>query len=233
MAPTDFLLALKQQAAALWSETGRPLVTLSYAQSMDGSISHVRGQPLALSGPESLAYTHRLRDAHDAILVGIGTVLADDPRLTVRSIAGKDPQPVILDSRLRIPMQARLWGHPRRPWIFSAPGPDPARKAGIQARGGAVHEIPSSSGRFLDLSAVLDRLGALQVRSLMVEGGAAVITSFLSSGLVDQVAITIAPLFVGGVRLLEERLAAMPTLRDVRSAQFGRDTIVFGAFEKA
>jgi len=78
---------------------GRPLVTLSYAQSLDGCIAARPGQPLAVSGPLSLTLTHQLRAAHDAILVGIGTVLADNPRLTVRLVEGQHPQPVVVDSR--------------------------------------------------------------------------------------------------------------------------------------
>ena len=230
MNANEFFPDLKKDSLRYHARKGRPLVTLSYAQSMDGSITHQRGEPLAISSPESIHYTHQLRDLHDAILVGIGTVLADDPRLTVRSLKGKDPQPVVLDSRLRIPMGARIWSHPCPPWIFSAPGTDPDKRASIVARGGAVYEIPSASGRFLALENLLMKLGDLGVRSLMVEGGASVITNFLSSGLVDRVMITIAPIFVGGLRLLEERLDGMPRLRGMRTTQVGPDIIVFGAF---
>ncbi len=90
------------------TQTGRPLVSLCYAQSLDGSLAARGGKTLRLSGPESMALTHRLRAAHDAILVGIGTILADNPSLTVRYAAGKNPQPVILDSSLRFPLNANL-----------------------------------------------------------------------------------------------------------------------------
>ncbi len=99
------------------SSRERPYVTLSYAQSLDGSITARRGEPLAISGPESLEMTHRLRAEHDAILVGIGTLLADDPRLSVRLVAGADPQPIIVDSRLRFPLNARILLDGRSPWI--------------------------------------------------------------------------------------------------------------------
>ena len=95
---------------------GRPVVTLSYAQSLDGSIAARRGFPLQISGTESAQLTHQLRAVHDAILVGIGTVLADDPHLTVRHAQGKDPQPVVLDSQLRFPLGAKLLRE-RSPWI--------------------------------------------------------------------------------------------------------------------
>ena len=85
----------------------RPRVTLTYAQSLDGSITARSGAPLSLSGAESLHYTHQLRAAHDAILVGIGTVLSDDPRLDVRLVTGPSPRPIVLDSELRCPVTAR------------------------------------------------------------------------------------------------------------------------------
>ena len=102
------LEALSARAAAHHRRTGRPFVTLTYAQSLDGSIAADPGQPLSLSGPQSLLLTHYLRAAHDAILVGIGTVLADNPLLNVRLVEGKNPQPVIVDSQLRFPLDANL-----------------------------------------------------------------------------------------------------------------------------
>ena len=94
------------------------------------------GRPLALSGPASLALTHRLRAAHDAILVGIGTVLADDPKLTVRLVPGAQPQPVVLDTHLRCPANAALLRHPtHRPWLLCSPGADPAREAVLSTAG--------------------------------------------------------------------------------------------------
>ena len=92
-------------------EQGVPYVTLTYAQSLDGSIAATPGRPLSISGPVSMTLTHALRAAHDAILVGIGTILADNPQLTVRYLKGKDPQPVIVDSRLRCPLDARVLRH--------------------------------------------------------------------------------------------------------------------------
>src|SRR5262249_24805677 len=92
LGPDEGIAALVQKAAEHHRYTGRPLVTLSYAQSVDGSIAARPGQPLALSGAQSMTLTHQLRAAHDAILVGIGTVLADNPRLTVRLVEGKNPQ---------------------------------------------------------------------------------------------------------------------------------------------
>ena len=119
MVPIDQLLA---RATTHRLQTGRPLVSLSYAQSLDGSLAARRGSPLLLSGKASMQLTHRLRASHDAILVGIGTILADDPQLTVRLVQGPQPQPVILDSHLRLPPNARVFQGPKLPWIGKLPG---------------------------------------------------------------------------------------------------------------
>ena len=178
----------------------RPFVTLSYAQSLDGSLAAVPGQPLALSGPESMTYTHQLRAAHDAILVGIGTVLADDPRLTVRLAPGPQPQPVVLDSRLRFPLDASLLRHPRPPWIAATGRADPARQAALEAAGAQVVRLPTDDAGRVHLPALLDTLRDAGIKTLMVEGGSAVITSFLSARLADRLALTLAPRMLGGLR---------------------------------
>ena len=102
------------------SQAKRPFVTLSYAQSWDGSITTRSGESLALSGAEATRLTHQLRSIHDGILVGIGTVLTDDPQLTVREWSGPNPQPIVLDSQLRMPVNARLCQHAdKNCWVLT------------------------------------------------------------------------------------------------------------------
>ena len=114
----EYLLQDLQRVRDRARPDGRPFVTLAYAQSVDGSIARERGERYTLSGPDSLRLTHMLRSCHDAILVGVGTVLADDPELGVRMIEGRAPQPVVVDSQLRTPLSSRLLGRAgRRPWI--------------------------------------------------------------------------------------------------------------------
>jgi riboflavin-specific deaminase-like protein len=109
-----------QAAQKNFNAAERPFVTLSYAQSLDGSIALHNHAPLSLSGPESLCLTHQLRSMHDGILIGIGTVLSDDPQLTVRHWVGHNPQPIVLDSQLRIPAKARLCCLPdKRCWVLT------------------------------------------------------------------------------------------------------------------
>ena len=205
-----------------------PMVTLSYAQSLDGCIAARRGERFALSGPQSKRLTHQLRAAHDAILVGIGTVLADDPRLTARQVPGKSPQPVVLDSRLCFPAHARLM-QGGSPWIASTPAADPARRATLERGGAQVLVLPAGRQGRVDLPALLAKLGLLGVGSLMVEGGAAVIGSFLRERLVDMVVLTVAPLYLGGLPALEsEPDGALPRLDNPQYATFGEDLVAWG-----
>lgn len=213
--------------------TGRPYVTLTYAQSLDGAIAARPGHPLALSCKESQTLTHALRAAHEAILVGIGTVLADNPSLTVRLVAGKNPQPVILDSRLRFPLYAKLLHQKARPpWIMTSLGAEAERQAGLESLGARVFRLPGGDNGGLDLPEVLQILGGMGVNGVMVEGGAQIITSFLACQAVDQVIVTIAPVLVGGVRVLDflhqPRPKVFPRLINVDYQRVGEDLIVRG-----
>lgn len=210
---------------------GRPLVTLTYAQSLDGSITHRRGEAgLAISGMETKRLTHWLRTRHDAILVGVGTLLADDPKLTVTHAEGNAPRPVILDSRLRTPPTARVFNHPQKPLIACLESEAGSEKAqALKAAGAEIVEI-KKKGERLDLGTLLAALDRRGIRSLMVEGGAGVITSFLQAGLADIAIITIAPFFVGGVNVLTGPLTSMPRLKNAGAEQFGEDVVVWGEF---
>jgi 3,4-dihydroxy 2-butanone 4-phosphate synthase/GTP cyclohydrolase II len=229
MLPIDELLA---GARAHRQKTGRPLVTLSYAQSLDGSIAARRDSPLRLSGPEAMALTHRLRAAHDGILAGIGTVLADDPRLNVRLADGRDPQPVVLDSRLNLPLDARLLGNNRLPWIAALQGADPQKQRQLEQRGARILILPAGQDGRISLPALLDCLAELGLNSLMVEGGASVITSFLAQGLVDRLVLTVAPVIVGGLRAVDSEAAfpMRPQLKNPGYERLGDDLIVWGKF---
>lgn len=235
------------RADEFYRRTGRPLVTLSYAQSLDGSIASRRGSPLVLSGADSSRLTHQLRASHDGILVGIGTVLSDDPRLNVRFVIGKDPQPVILDSRLRMPLQARLLQRPSaKPWIATLGPIDPQKKLELEAAGARLACLPADNQGRISLPDLLTRLGEYGIYSLMVEGGAAVITSFLGARLVDWVVLTLAPVFIGGMGALEavkdevegsdeaaesngvSKHRRFPRLRETGYERLGDDLVVWG-----
>jgi riboflavin-specific deaminase-like protein len=211
--------------------SGRPVVTLTYAQSLDGSIAAAPGKGLPLSGPESMRLTHRLRAAHQAILVGIGTVLADDPQLTVRLVDGRSPQPVVLDSALRTPPGSRLMQRgDARPWIFTTAQSASSPQAQILVGAGARVFAISRGAEHLDLSALLVELFQQGVTSLMVEGGARVLRAFLRAGLFDYALVTIAPVWVGGYPLLDGGFpgAEYPAIADPLVAAYGTDLVVFG-----
>jgi GTP cyclohydrolase II len=211
--------------------TGRPFVLLSYAQSIDGSIAARDRRPVRISGPASMELTHRLRALCDGILVGIGTVLADDPRLSVRLVKGPSPRPVVLDTRLRTPLDARLLQRPpRAPWLVSAAA-NPAERVQAATRVGAeVLACDLDDRGRIHLPRLMDLLHARGVRSLMVEGGARVIASFLEARLVDLIVITLAPLLLGGLPVADGHPEtgdwALP-LRDTHYEQLESDLVLW------
>ena len=225
------LLKLDRGKDAVRSQ--RPHITLSYAQSLDGSITVARGQSLAISGPQSLELTHRLRADHDAILIGVGTLVYDNPSLTVRLVEGPNPQPIVLDSRLNFPMDAKLWSHPSHlPWIATVGPADPERKKALESKGARVIEVPANQNGKVSLPHLLDALGQIGIQSVMVEGGALIITDFLLEQLVDRVVITVAPLFVGGLNavgnLNQLNGKGLPSLRNSSVLRMGQDMVLTG-----
>jgi riboflavin-specific deaminase-like protein len=217
-------------------EAGRsllPIVTVSWARSVTGAIAAADGARTALSGTESLLLTHRLRAMHEAILVGIRTVLSDDPLLSVRLVEGAQPQPVILDSHLRFPLEARLLSRTdRKPWIFHREGAESARGAAerraraLAAAGARLFPVPAGNGG-LDLRRVLAGLLVEGIHSLMVEGGARVLGSFISQGLASQAVITVSPTVIEGIKGPQ-----MPkTGRSVRE-RYGNDEVVWIDFRE-
>lgn len=205
-----------------------PQVTLTYAQSLDGCIAARPGERFLLSGPASKRMTHQLRIAHDAILVGIGTVLADDPRLTARLADGKNPQPVVLDSRLRFPLDAQLL-QASSPWIAATLAANPQRSAQLERAGARILVLPGNPDGRVELRSLLEKLAEMGVSSLMVEGGAQVIGNFLQARLVDIIVLTIAPLYLGGLPALGGVPGArLPRLENPRYRVCGEDLVVWG-----
>lgn len=205
----------------------RPHVTLSYAQSWDGSITTSPGESLALSSDAGMQMTHQLRSLHDGILVGIGTVLADDPRLTVREWTGSDPQPIVLDSQLRIPSSSKLCQNDtRRCWVLTTANMDQERSDC------ELIVVPGDESGQVDLQLALEALFDRGIRSLMVEGGASVITAFLRAGLADAIVLTVAPMLVGGYkalgRLCDGEMTSFPSISPLNSQQLENELIVWG-----
>jgi len=206
----------------------RPRVTLKLATSLDGRIATASGESKWITGPEARGQGHRLRAAHDAVLIGVETALADDPELTVRlpDFTGQQPLRVVLDSRQRLSPESRLARTARETpvWLLTCTEPKPELVAG----GLRVVQVETTEAR-PDPGDVLDKLAGGGVASVLIEGGGQVAASFLRSGLVDAIEWFRAPLLLGaegrpGVGpLLLDALSAAPRYRRITAAPLGDD----------
>jgi len=206
----------------------RPFVTLSYAQSWDGSITTRRGLTVALSGADSTCLTHQLRSLHDGLLVGIETVLSDDPQLTVREWQGENPQPIVLDTLIRMPKSARLCQHPdKQCWILTTRSHSDTEFCGAE-----IISLIDTGTESVPLDSALQRLLERGIKSLMVEGGATVISAFLRARLVDAVVMTVAPVLLGGYKAINDLVTTTPDERlhidPLFTERLGNDLIVWG-----
>ncbi len=181
--------------------TRRPHVTLKAAMTLDGKIADAAGASRWITGDRARAHAHRQRSEADAIVAGVGTVLRDDPRLTVRLDRPwpREPYRVVLDTGARTPADARVIraGDPARALIAVGEGAPAARLGPLEAAGAGILRCATRDGR-VDLRVLLDALFAREVRGVLVEGGGEVHAAFLEAGLVDRVAIYVAPLLLGG-----------------------------------
>lgn len=172
-------------------ERGRPWVTVKAAVTLDGRIADADGISQWITGPEARQAGHGLRDGHDAVLVGSGTLRADDPSLNTRLSGGRDALPVLLDSELSCPAEAKVLDAGRRPVIFCAQSaPERDLPADV------VRVARADAG--LDLHAVLAHLTDLGVHSVLVEGGGTVIRSLLDQSLVDRIELFLGPKILAG-----------------------------------
>lgn len=184
---------------------GRPHVTLKSAMTLDGKIAARDGSSRWITGAEARAEAHRLRSESDAVIVGIGTALADDPALDVRLEMPwpREPWRVVVDSQARLPAHARVIGAGRaeRAVVAITDAAPSERVAALEAAGATVISCKSAHGR-VDLADLAGRLFALDVIAMLVEGGAELNAGFLDAGLVDRVAIFLAPKLLGGAGAL-------------------------------
>jgi diaminohydroxyphosphoribosylaminopyrimidine deaminase/5-amino-6-(5-phosphoribosylamino)uracil reductase len=198
----------------------RPRVILKAGITLDGRIADVSGHSQWITGPEARAAGHRLRAQCDAILVGSGTLLADDPSLTTRVEGGQNARPVLLDSQLRCPDDARVLTAGLRPWIFCAP--DAARRS-LDAE--IVRVARSAAG--LDIRTVLAELWARGIRSVLVEGGGQVHRSLFDADVVDELHLFMAPrILADGAGWVGGRgisLAQAPQMRVQSASVLGGD----------
>jgi len=220
--------------------TGLPFVTLKIAQTLDGKIATAAGESKWITSAPAREEGHRLRNSNDAILVGINTVLKDDPSLTTRVPGGRDPIRVIVDTRLRTPLNAKVLtqSSSAKTCIVTI---DTMPKDKLVKLLDAGAEILIAKGRTgqVDLRSLLKMLGSHGVTSLLIEGGAEINASALRSGVVDKVVLFIAPMLMAGTDSLCSiggtsplKLSQAVKLRDIVSRPVGPDLMVEGYIVK-
>lgn len=218
--------------------TGLPFVTAKFAMSLDGKIATRTGDSRWISGPESREYVHQLRLAVDAIIVGVNTVLSDDPQLTARDKQGqpleRQPLRVIVDSEARTPSTARLFGEPGTTMIATTSAAPRAKVREFQELGAEVLELVSREG-LVNPEEMLRELGRRGSISVMVEGGSILFASLFEQGLVDKVIAFIAPMIIGGKRAKiavggegVERIDHALRLNRVTVERFSDDVMISG-----
>jgi len=211
-----------------------PFVTLKFASSLDGKIATYSGESQWISCEESRKFVHHLRDINDAILVGIGTVLADNPSLTTRLVEGKNPVRVIVDSNARTPLDSKVVADKSARTIIAVTKNAPSEKiSALKACG--VEILICGEEKRVDLKILLEKLAEREITSILVEGGGQIHFSMLKSGLVDKIYAFIAPKIIGGKNSLTsvegigfEKLSEAITLKNFTSERIGEDFLLSG-----
>ncbi len=215
--------------------TGKPLVTLKLAASLDGRIATSSGESKWITGADARAHGHGLRARHDAIVVGSGTVLADDPELTCRlpGMIGRSPVRVILDGRLRTPVTAKLIASANQiaTWVLTTDASSGSARQALEAEGAEVLVVDMDSAGHPDLGASLDLLGSRGITRALVEGGGTLAAGFLQSGLADRLVWARSGALLGGDGLAAigdlglSKLEGAPKFDRIDSVAAGDDLI--------
>jgi diaminohydroxyphosphoribosylaminopyrimidine deaminase/5-amino-6-(5-phosphoribosylamino)uracil reductase len=214
--------------------TGLPFVIMKIAATLDGKVAMKTGRSRWITGPEARAFGRLIRDRVDGILVGINTVLKDDPRLTARlkGRRGRDPVRIILDSSLRIQPTAKVLNvkSPAPSWIATTVKKNHPKIRQLTKKGTEVLCCRSDRNGDVHLKDLLRRLGDRGIVYLLVEGGPTVYAGFLNRKLVDQMVLFIAPFFLGdqGISMFPGNLRFLPPLRNVSCRTVGRDLLIEG-----
>ena len=224
-----------------WTLTQRPLVTAKWAMSLDGRLATRSGQSLYLTGDAALAQAHQLRAASGAVMVGIGTVLQDDPSLTIRRVAyaGEPRLRVVCDSSARLPLDSALVQTTGdAPVMCCALATAPAeRVSALRSAGVTVEQFPCGADGRVDLGAVLDHLGSRAIQQVLVEGGSALLGSLFAAALVDRTVTFVAGRVLGGADALAPvggagaaTVAQAPPIvpESLEWEQLGRDLVATG-----
>ena len=217
------------------ARTARPFVTAKIAASLDGRVATAGGDSRWITSEESRQLAHRLRHEHDAVMVGAGTVIADDPRLDARFDGARRPLRVVLDSTMRVPLDATLFlNDPESVLVATTHRAAPDRVRQLRDIGVTVQEFPESSNG-VDLEAVLSALGERPLLSVLIEGGPSLLGSAFDAAAVQRVVAMLSPRVLGGEQapaavggLGAPRLNEVPLLADVQVERCGPDIVVSG-----
>ena len=215
--------------------TGRPLIALKLASTLDGKIAMASGESRWISGETARQRAHLLRASHDAVMIGVGTALADNPELTCRlpGMGDRHPVRIVVDPGLRLPLTAKLVATAReaRTWVMTRTGGDAARHEGFRAAGVELIELPPDEGEGIGLAGALTALGERGLTRILVEGGARLAAGLLRDGLVDRLAWFHAPSVIGddGIGAVAglglEKLAEIPRFQRVSLEPVGEDVL--------
>jgi len=226
-------------------KTKRPFTIIKCAATLDGRIATRTGDSKWVTGEAARKFVHRLRHAVDAIMVGVNTVIRDDPMLTTRlngalQKKGLDPTRVVLDTWLRIPESAKLLrpGSDSDTLIICGPSVSGAKRGRLEKQGVKVMESPLKDG-LIDLDGLIDRLGALGLTSLLIEGGSRVIASALAAGIVEKILFFFAPKILGGDDGPPicrgpgpDLMKGCTPVKNIRVRRFGEDVMIEGYIDK-
>ncbi|WWC72526.1 uncharacterized protein I206_106488 [Kwoniella pini CBS 10737] len=228
----------------------RPHITLTWAQSLDSKIAGPGGSRVILSGPESMLMTHWMRSMHDSILIGVNTLILDNPRLQANllppSLNLPPPQPLILDPKLRFPINSRIlneWNTKpdqrgktlRQPWIICGDNVSSNRISEVENAGARVIPVKLDKYGYISPSSLPSILYNLKLKSVMIEGGSKVLSTFLhtqsrddGSKLIDSMIVTVAPMFIGeGIGFIPQNEdIGLPKLKTVHTEIMGKDAVM-------
>lgn len=216
-----------------WVTCKLPFVTLKFACSLDGKIATAGGESQWISCEASRKFSHHLRDINDAILIGVGTVLADNPSLTTRLVVGKNPVRVIVDSKARTPLDSKVVADKSARTIIAVTEDAPPENISALKNRGV--EIIVTGGERVDLNVLMRELAAREITSVLVEGGGTIHFAMLSAGLVDKVLAFVAPKIIGGQSALTavegagfEKLFDAVKLKNFTAQPLGEDILISG-----
>lgn len=229
----------KKEMISKFNKTHLPFVTLKCAQTLDGKIATQTGDSRWISSLPSRRLVHLLRSLNQAVLVGVNTIIQDDPQLTVRLVKGKNPLRIVVDTKLKSPLNARVFNLKKgtKTILATTSKADRKRIRQFEKKGVEILSLRENRAHRVDLKNLLKKLGERNINSLLVEGGAEIITSFLKEKLADRIIVVIAPLIMGqGLRSVKDlgikKIEDLISFSSLKLYNLEKDLILNGLIKK-